>query len=35
MAASLRQQAEDAVSPLGPRGETLAAIARLIVDRHS
>jgi geranylgeranyl diphosphate synthase type II len=35
MAASLRRQAEDAVSPLGSRGETLAAIARLIVDRHS
>lgn len=35
MAASLRQQALDAVSPLGPRGETLAAIARLIVDRRS
>ncbi len=35
MAASLRRQAEDAVSPLGSPGQTLAAIARLIVDRHS
>jgi geranylgeranyl diphosphate synthase, type II len=35
LAASLRQEALDAVSPLGPRGELLAAIARLIVDRHS
>jgi geranylgeranyl pyrophosphate synthase len=34
-AASLRQQALDAVAPLGPRGELLGAIARLIVDRHS
>jgi geranylgeranyl diphosphate synthase type II len=35
LAASLRQEALDAVAPLGPRGEVLAAIARLIVDRHS
>jgi geranylgeranyl diphosphate synthase type II len=35
MAAELRQQALDAVAPLGPRGALLAAIARLIVDRHS
>ena len=35
LAATLRQEALDAVGPLGPRGELLAAIARLIVDRHS
>ena len=35
MAAELRQQALDAVAPLGPRGALLGAIARLIVDRHS
>jgi geranylgeranyl diphosphate synthase type II len=35
LAAALRQEALDAVLPLGPRGELLAAIARLIVDRHS
>ena len=35
LAASLREEALDAVAPLGPRGEVLAAIARLIVDRHS
>jgi geranylgeranyl diphosphate synthase type II len=35
MAASLREEALSAVSPLGPRGELLAAIARLVVDRHS
>ena len=35
LAASLRQEALDAVAPLGPRGELLGAIARLIVDRHS
>jgi geranylgeranyl diphosphate synthase type II len=35
LAASLRQEALDAIAPLGPRGELLAAIARLIVDRHS
>ena len=29
------EEALDAVAPLGPRGELLAAIARLIVDRHS
>jgi farnesyl diphosphate synthase len=35
LAASLRQEALDAVASLGPRGEVLAAIARLVVDRHS
>jgi len=35
LAASLRQEALDAVAPLGARGALLAAIARLIVDRHS
>jgi geranylgeranyl pyrophosphate synthase len=35
MAAELRQQALDAVAPLGPRGALLGALARLIVDRHS
>jgi len=35
LAAALRQEALEAVAPLGPRGELLAAIARLIVDRHS
>jgi geranylgeranyl diphosphate synthase type II len=35
LARALRQQALEAVAPLGPRGELLAAIARLIVDRHS
>jgi geranylgeranyl diphosphate synthase type II len=35
LAASLRQEALDAALPLGPRGELLGAIARLIVDRHS
>ena len=35
MAASLRDEALAAVAPLGPRGELLAAIARLVVDRHS
>jgi geranylgeranyl pyrophosphate synthase len=35
LAAALRQQALDAVAPLGARGELLGAIARLIVDRHS
>ena len=35
LAASLRQEALDALAPLGPRGEVLAAIARLVVDRHS
>ncbi len=35
LAGSLRQEALDALAPLGPRGELLAAIARLIVDRHS
>ncbi len=35
MAATLRREALDALEPLGPRGERLAEIARLIVDRHS
>jgi geranylgeranyl diphosphate synthase type II len=35
MAADLRQQALDAVAPLGRRGALLGTIARLIVDRHS
>jgi len=35
LASSLRQEALDAVAPLGARGDLLAAIARLIVDRHS
>jgi farnesyl diphosphate synthase len=35
LAASLRQEALDAALPLGPRGELLGAIARLIVDRRS
>ena len=35
LAAALRQEALDAIAPLGPRGELLGAIARLIVDRHS
>ncbi len=35
LAASLRQEALDAIAPLGPRGGLLAAIARLVVDRHS
>ena len=35
LAAALRQEALEAVAPLGPRGELLAAVARLIVDRHS
>jgi geranylgeranyl diphosphate synthase type II len=35
LAAALRQEALDAVAPLGPRGELLAALARLVVDRHS
>jgi geranylgeranyl diphosphate synthase type II len=35
MADELRREALDAVAPLGPRGERLAEIARLIVDRHS
>jgi geranylgeranyl diphosphate synthase, type II len=35
MAAALRHEALDALAPLGPRGELLGAIARLIVDRHS
>jgi geranylgeranyl pyrophosphate synthase len=35
LSASLRREALDAVAPLGPRGELLGAIARLIVDRHS
>jgi geranylgeranyl diphosphate synthase type II len=35
MAAELRSQALDALEPLGRRGDRLAEIARLIVDRHS
>jgi geranylgeranyl diphosphate synthase type II len=35
MAAELRAQALEAVAPLGPRGELLAGLARLIVDRES
>jgi geranylgeranyl diphosphate synthase type II len=35
MAAALRREALGALAPLGPRGERLAEIARLIVDRHS
>jgi geranylgeranyl diphosphate synthase type II len=35
LAAALLQEALEAIAPLGPRGELLAAIARLIVDRHS
>jgi geranylgeranyl pyrophosphate synthase len=35
LAQALRQEALEAVAALGPRGELLAAIARLIVDRHS
>ncbi len=35
MAARLRQQALEAVAPLGDRGAVLAAIARRIVDRRS
>jgi len=35
MAAALLREALAAVSPLGPRGELLGAIARLVVDRRS
>jgi geranylgeranyl pyrophosphate synthase len=35
MAAGLRDQALAAVAPLGARGALLAALARLVVDRHS
>ncbi|HUL76101.1 MAG TPA: farnesyl diphosphate synthase [Vicinamibacteria bacterium] len=35
MAVSLRDEALAAVLPLGPKGALLAAIARLVVDRHS
>jgi geranylgeranyl diphosphate synthase, type II len=35
LAGTLRQEALEAIASLGPRGELLAAIARLIVDRHS
>jgi len=35
LAAALRQEALDAIAPLGPQGEFLGAIARLIVDRQS
>jgi farnesyl diphosphate synthase len=34
MAAELRAEALLALEPLGPRGELLATIGRLIVDRH-
>ncbi len=35
MATALRREALEALEPLGKRGERLAEIARLIVDRHS
>ena len=35
LAAALRQEALDAIAPLGPQGELLGAIARLVVDRQS
>jgi geranylgeranyl diphosphate synthase type II len=35
MASELRREALEALEPLGRRGERLAEIARLIVDRHS
>jgi geranylgeranyl pyrophosphate synthase len=35
MAKELRQQALDAVAPLGARGALLGALARLVVDRRS
>jgi geranylgeranyl diphosphate synthase type II len=35
MAAGLRDEALEAVAPLGSRGALLGAIARLVVDRHS
>jgi geranylgeranyl pyrophosphate synthase len=35
MAAGLREEALDALAPLGPRGALLAALGREIVDRHS
>jgi geranylgeranyl diphosphate synthase, type II len=35
LARALRQEALEAVAPFGSRGELLAAMARLIVDRHS
>ena len=35
LARALRREALEAIAPLGPRGELLGAIARLIVDRHS
>ena len=35
LAGSLREEALSSVLPLGPRGELLGAIARLVVDRHS
>ena len=35
MAAELKAEALDVLAPLGPRGELLAGLARLIVDRDS
>ncbi len=35
LAAELREEALSAVAPFGPRGALLAALARLVVDRHS
>ena len=35
LAARLLKQAEEAIAPLGSRGEELLGIARLIVERHS
>jgi geranylgeranyl diphosphate synthase type II len=35
IAADLLAQAREAVAPLGPRGQTLDALARLIVERHA
>ncbi len=35
LAASCAREALDAIAPLGPRADLLAAIARRIVDRHS
>ena len=35
MAAALREEALEALAPLGPKGALLAALGREIVDRHS
>jgi geranylgeranyl diphosphate synthase, type II len=35
LAARLREEALEAVAPLGPRGELLAALARMMVDRRA